>query len=80
MTTVNIYIINIDKMVIRKENHHPERVARLAVEEDQLDRERESDPLLPLVLVLLEQAEEELRRRREREEGKEEQPESEEQP
>lgn len=60
-------------MVTRKENHHQESVARLAVEEDQLDRERESDPLLPLVLVLLEQAEEELRiraERKERDEGK----------
>lgn len=59
-------------MVIRKENHHQEKPTRLAVEEDQLDRERDSDPLLPLVLVLLEQAEEELRQREEREEGKEE--------
>jgi hypothetical protein len=57
-------------MVIRKENHHLERDARFAVEEDQLDRGRDRDPLLPLVLVLLEQAEEELRKRKEREEGK----------
>jgi hypothetical protein len=57
-------------MVTGKENHHLESASRLAVEEDQLDRERASDPLLPLVLVLLEQAEEELRRKREREEGK----------
>lgn len=56
-------------MVIRKENHHLESVARCAVEEDQLNRERDRDPLLPLVLVLLEQAEEELRKRKEREGG-----------
>lgn len=59
-------------MVTRKENHHLDSVTRLAVEEDQLDRERDRDPLLPLVLVLLEQAEEELRKRKEREEGKDE--------
>lgn len=58
-------------MVTRKENHHQEKLTRLAVEEDQLDRERESDSLLPLVLVLLEQAEEELRLREERGEGQE---------
>ena len=67
MTVVNKYIINMNRMVTRKEDHR-EDAARLAADELELDRERVRDPLRPLVLVLIEQARRKIARE-EREEG-----------
>jgi len=60
-------IINMTRMINRKENHRND--ARVAADELELDRERARDPLRPLVLVLIEQARRQIAEDKEREEG-----------
>lgn len=56
------------KMVTKNEDHKEETDC-FADEELELERQRETDPFRPLVLVLLQQAREQIREREERGEG-----------
>lgn len=53
-------------MVIRKEDHF--ETVSAGDDELELERQRETDPFRPLVLVLLEQAREQMRQEKERQE------------